>query len=269
MALQNGEVSSEQLLQAQAYVWNHTFAFVNSMSLKCAIQLGIPDVIHKHGKPITLSQLVESIPVDNAKSQRIHRLMRILVHSKFFIEDHSQEEASQTVAPLVLLILDPILTKPWHHMSEWLTTEHHLTQFEAAHGSKFWERAAHEPGMGSLFDEAMCSDSRLVAGVLVRDCKHVFEGVQSLVDVGGGTGTMAKAIASALPGIKCFVLDLPHVVAGLESTDKLSYVGGDMFETIPPADVVLLKVLKSSHLTSCLFLNKTSTSPTPLTRYTQ
>ena len=88
----------------------------------------------------------------------------------------------------------------------------------------------------------MRSDSRLVASVLVRDYKHVFEGIKSLVDVGGGTGTMAKAIVEAVPSIKCIVLDLPHVVAGLEGSSKLSFVGGDMFEAIPPADAVLLKV---------------------------
>ncbi|XP_057793413.1 chavicol O-methyltransferase-like [Salvia miltiorrhiza] len=256
MAFQSGEVSTDELIEAQAYVWNHTFAFVNSVSLKCAIQLGIPDAIHKHGHPITLSQLVESLHADHTKSQCIHRLMRLLVQSKFFTQDTTQEEArywltpasrlllrkaSLTVAPLVLLILDPILTEPWFHMSEWLTNERHLTPFEAAHGSMFWERMAHESGLGSLFEEAMRTDSRLVAHVLVRDYKHVFEGIKTLADVGGGTGTMAKAIVDALPGIKCLVLDLPHVVAGLESTHKLRYVGGDMFEAIPAADAVLLK----------------------------
>lgn len=257
ISLPNGEVSTDELLQAQAHVWNHILTFVSSMSLKCAIQLGIPDAIHRHGKPITLSQLLESIPAHNSKSQCIRRLMRVLVQSKFFVEDGSQEEARYwltpasrillreaplTVAPLVLICLDPILTETWHHMSEWLTDERHLTQFEVAHGSTFWERIAHESDMGSLFHEAMCSDSRLLAHVLVRDYKHVFEGIESLVDVGGGTGTMAKAIIDAMPGIKCIVLDLPHVVAGLENTDKLSYVGGDMFEAIPPANAILLKV---------------------------
>lgn len=260
MALQNGDtsLSTEQLLQAQAHVWNHMYAFTNSMSLKCAIQLGIPDIIHGHGEPITLSRLAESIPIDKAKTQCLHRLMRVLVHSKFFIQDNSDDQEARywltpasrlllkgaplTVAPLVLITLDPILTQPCHYMSEWLTHKDYLTQFEAAHGSLFWERAANEPSMGSLFDAAMRSDSRLVARVLVRDYKHVIEGIGTLVDIGGGTGTMAKAIVDAVPSMKCIVLDLPHVVAGLESTASLSFVGGDMFESIPPADAVLLKV---------------------------
>jgi hypothetical protein len=42
-----GEHATE-LLHAQAHIWNHVFNFINSMSLKSAIELGIPDVIHDH-----------------------------------------------------------------------------------------------------------------------------------------------------------------------------------------------------------------------------
>ena len=55
------EEGSNDLLQAHAHVWNLTFSFISSMSLKCAVQLGIPDIIHNHGQPMTLSQLVESL----------------------------------------------------------------------------------------------------------------------------------------------------------------------------------------------------------------
>ncbi|KAK6158048.1 hypothetical protein DH2020_005362 [Rehmannia glutinosa] len=220
-------LSTEQLLHAQTHIWNHLFSFINSMSLKCAIQLGIPDIIHKHGKPMTLSQLVDALPIVKSKSQYIHRLMR---------------GAPLTVAPLVLLILDPILTKPWHYMSKWLTDENgDVTPFETAYGTTFWEHAGNEPRFNSLFNEGMSSDARLVLNVLLRDWKHVFDGIELLVDVGGGNGTTAKAIIDEIPGMKCVVLELPHVVAGLEGNENLTYVGGDMFETIPPADAVFLK----------------------------
>ncbi|CAN1844028.1 Probable O-methyltransferase 3, partial [Linum perenne] len=85
---------------------------------------------------------------------------------------------------------------------------------------------------------------RLIAGGLVSKCKEVFEGVETIVDVGGGNGIMAVAIAKAFPNIECTVLDLPHVVAAAEeggSVNNLKYVGGNMFEKVPPADAVLLK----------------------------
>ncbi|KAL0456507.1 UNVERIFIED_CONTAM: Trans-resveratrol di-O-methyltransferase [Sesamum latifolium] len=83
----------------------------------------------------------------------------------------------------------------------------------------------------------------MVADVIARDCRHVFEGLNSLVDVGGGTGTLAKAIAEAFPQIHCTVLELAPVIVGLEGTRNLKYVEGDMFKYIPPSDAVLLKLI--------------------------
>ncbi|KAL2328166.1 hypothetical protein Fmac_021593 [Flemingia macrophylla] len=69
----------------------------------------------------------------------------------------------------------------------------------------------------------------------------VFKGLESLVDVGGGTGTTAKVIAKSFPQLKCIVFDLPHVVANLQGTKNFEYVSGDMFEAIPSADCIMLK----------------------------
>lgn len=88
----------------------------------------------------------------------------------------------------------------------------------------------------------MASDTRLTSSALIHKCKDVFEGLNTLVDVGGGTGTLAGAIAKTFPHIECIVFDQPHVVADLKSNGNLKYVGGNMFEAIPPADAVLIKV---------------------------
>ncbi|XP_048232267.1 probable O-methyltransferase 3 [Ricinus communis] len=247
-----------ELLQAQAHIWNHMFNFINSMSLKSAIQLGIPDAIHSHGRPISLSQLIAALPVHPAKARCIPRLMRILVHSGFFanakIKGNDEEEgfvltsASKlllkddplSVTPFLLAMLDPILTEPWHYVSTWFQNDD-ATPFDTAHGMAFWEYAGNEPKLNNFFNEAMASDARLVMRVLIDEYKGVFEGLNSLVDVGGGTGTMAAAIAKAFPQLDCIVFDLPHVVAGLQSSANLKYVGGNMFEGVPPADAILLK----------------------------
>ncbi|KAF2283285.1 hypothetical protein GH714_043648 [Hevea brasiliensis] len=217
-----------ELLQAQAHVWNHIFNFINSMSLKCAIQLGIPDVIHNHGKPITLSQLISSLPVHPAKARCIPRLMRLLVHSGFFAQAKISEDDDQEEGP-------------WHYVSTWFLNDD-PTPFNTAQGRTFWEYAGREPKLNDFFNEAMASDARLVMHVLINECEGAFEGLKSLVDVGGGTGTVAKAIAKAFPQLDCIVFDLPHVVAGLQGTDNLKYVEGNMFEEIPPSDAILLKV---------------------------
>ncbi|KAG5001188.1 hypothetical protein JHK87_022260 [Glycine soja] len=88
----------------------------------------------------------------------------------------------------------------------------------------------------------MASDSQM-SNLALRDCKLVFEGLESIVDVGGGTGTTAKIICEAFPNLKCIVFDRPQVVENLSGSLNLTYVGGDMFKSIPKVDAVLLKVL--------------------------
>ncbi|KAK9131979.1 hypothetical protein Scep_011507 [Stephania cephalantha] len=48
-------------------------------------------------------------------------------------------------------------------------------------------------------------------------------------------------MAEAFPRIKCTVLDLPHVVTSCQGSENLNFVAGDMFQSIPSADVVLIK----------------------------
>ncbi|KAK7260610.1 hypothetical protein RIF29_26807 [Crotalaria pallida] len=258
--MKSGEHDANKLLRAQSQVWNHIFGFINSMSLKCAVDLGIPDVIHNYGKPMPLSQLVASLSINPSKTSCIRRLMRLLIHFGFFSQHNVAEnnwrevEYGLTDASLLLLkdnplsmvpflhaVLGPVYTKPWYHLYTWFENND-LTSFETTHGMMFYDYAVHDPKINHLFNDAMTRDAELVASVLMGKCKEVFDGMESLVDVGGGTGAMAKAIASSFPQLECIVYDLPHVVAGLQgSVDNLKYVGGDMFEAIPPANAILLK----------------------------
>ncbi|CAI0387100.1 unnamed protein product [Linum tenue] len=113
----------------------------------------------------------------------------------------------------------------------------------------FWDAMAREPSLMQTFYGAMSGDSKLVARVLVSDCcKELFRGVGSLVDVGGGTGTMAAAIARAYPDINCTVFELPQVVPDSQDQEafiglpNLQFLGGNMFqENIPHGDALLLK----------------------------
>ncbi|KAB1209856.1 Trans-resveratrol di-O-methyltransferase [Morella rubra] len=145
-----------------------------------------------------------------------------------------------SLTPLLLFVLDPDMTKPWHHLTGWLQSDDPMP-FDTAHGMTVWDYEGRDPKIAHLFQDAMASDTRLVISVVIDKCNEVFEGLGSLVDVGGSSGAMAQAINDAFPNIDCTVLDLPHVVAGLQGRKKLKYVGGDMFEAVPPADAVLLK----------------------------
>ncbi|KAI3818406.1 hypothetical protein L1987_12212 [Smallanthus sonchifolius] len=262
MALQNKELSKNVLL-SQAHIWNHMFSFIKSMSLKCAIELEIPDIIDRHGSPMLLSELVKALAIRQERTQSVYRLMRILVHSGFFVKqsvsttkgcDEEEGEgylltpASRmllkedplSVRPFLLGMLDPIMMDPWQDMSKWFRNDD-ATPIHTTHGRSLWDLGVTDPGLFQLFNEAMANDSRLVMSIVLEQCGGVFQGLDSIVDVGGRSGKVAKAIAEAFPDVSCICFDLPHVVNGLVGSKNLTYVGGDMFEAIPNANAVLIK----------------------------
>ncbi|KAH9649637.1 O-methyltransferase ZRP4 [Citrus sinensis] len=183
--------------------------------------------------------------------------MRLLVHSGCFKKTkvNGQEEAYGLTAASTLLIkdkpyclsptvsvfVDPFFVAPYQSLSSWFKGAE-LTLWETVHGIKFWEFMNQNPGINQRFNEAMASDTEIMTSFVVKaECKQIFEGLGTLVDVGGGNGSFSRIISEAFPGIKCTVLDLPHVVANLPEADNLKYIAGDMFQFIPPADAFLFK----------------------------
>ncbi|XP_077212409.1 trans-resveratrol di-O-methyltransferase-like [Tasmannia lanceolata] len=248
-----------ELLHAQAHVWSHIFSFISSMSLKCAVQLGIPDIVHNHGHPIAFSDLITALPIASNKTACLRRLMRLLVHSGFFTtENNGVEECymltpssrlllkdkKMDLTPFLLMILDPLLQKPWQFLSDWFQEDEPIVApFEMAHGMKLWNYASQYPKLNNFFNKAMASDAQFLMNIVVRECGSIFQGLESLVDVGGGTGMASRVIADAFPNVKCTVFDLPHVVKSSPTCSNVDFIGGDMFESIPPANAILLKIL--------------------------
>ncbi|KAG8480598.1 hypothetical protein CXB51_024781 [Gossypium anomalum] len=189
----NGEDAIEAL-QAQAHIWRHAFNFLLNPNKACDI----------------------------------YRLMRILVHSDFFarqkLDNDAQEEGYVLtnssrillkknpfcITPTLKATMDPIITKPLSFLGTWFQNDDH-TPFSTAYGKTLWDYFTRDPQLKDLINDGLATDSQLVTS-----CKGAFEGLDSLVDVGGGTGTTAKAIADTFPLMECTVFDLPNIVAGLQ-----------------------------------------------------
>ncbi|KAL5726440.1 trans-resveratrol di-O-methyltransferase [Ranunculus cassubicifolius] len=256
MEMANGN-GTEGVYDAQAHVWKYAYNYVTSMSLRCAVQLGIPDIISDHGIPITLSDLAKKLSLPQWKSNHLYRLMRILVHSGFFAigKTHPHEEVKYTltppselllkshmttISPLVLLVTDPAQLTAFGFLSTFFKGTG-KTPMEAAFGTSFYGYCAQHPEFNNVFNDAMASDSKFLMSEVIEECKNIFQGARSLVDVAGGTGTSVKTISEAFPELKCTVLDLPHVVSNMEGNENIEFVAGDMFQSVPRADIVLLK----------------------------
>jgi SAM-dependent methyltransferase len=110
-----------------------------------------------------------------------------------------------------------------------------------------WEEHAADPEKARRFTAAMHSISERPAAGLAEAVD--FSGRRRLLDVGGGSGALSLAIASAWSHIECVIWDLPVVcgiareyAAGAGLANRVTAVPGDMFaEPFPTGfDVILL-----------------------------
>lgn len=83
--------------------------------------------------------------------------------------------------------------------------------------ARFWPYvfgagAAEDPGRAAVYSDLMAETQGLVAADVLRVVD--LRGVRHLMDVGGGTGAFVAAVASAHPGLRLTLVDLPAVVPG-------------------------------------------------------
>ncbi|XP_049412017.1 tabersonine 16-O-methyltransferase-like [Solanum stenotomum] len=253
----SNNICAGELIEAEAQSWDYILSYLRPSCIKCAIELGIPDIHYKNVTPImSLSNLIAALPnLNPSKTTFIPILMRALVDFGLF-NYHQQQGDGYSLTSVGRLLVEndpsnkrlyfilfqhPVLLKIVASMSDWLRDDL-PTAFETAHGKSLWDYCSEEPEFSGVFNDAMASDSRLISNLLISDCcGGVFENLTSLVDVGGGTGTVAMAIAGAFPRLKCIVLDLPHVIGDRKGTENLEFVAGNMFDKIPHANAIFLK----------------------------
>ncbi|CAK9316028.1 unnamed protein product [Citrullus colocynthis] len=204
---------------------------------------------------MTLSQLSSAL---NCSSSLLYRILRFLVHRGIFkeITDENLISYAQTplsrllasssnnsMAPFLLLESNPVMLAPWHGLSARIKGGNGETPFEAAHGKDLWSFAAADPTHNTIFNDAMsCSARVITVPAILENCPEIFEGIGSLVDVGGGNGTSLSMIVKAFPWIKGINFDLPHVISSSQEYIGVQHVGGSMFDSIPKADAALFLV---------------------------
>ncbi|KAE8672022.1 heterodimeric geranylgeranyl pyrophosphate synthase small subunit [Hibiscus syriacus] len=237
--------------------------------VKCAIELGIADAIENHGSPMTLSQLTTTL---GCEPSRLHRIMRFLVHYRIFKEEPVTGDSigfaltplsrilirhgERSMAALILLESSPVMLAPWHGLSAHVLNSGN-SPFEAANGKDVWSYAEVNLSHSKLIDDAMACDAKLAVSAIIEGCPQVFDGIKSVVDVGGGNGTALSMLVKAFPWIHGINFDLPHVVAVAPKVDGIEHVGGDMFERVPEADAAfLMKLLHDWEDEECIKILK-------------
>jgi len=224
--------SEEEELQGQVEAWKFTFAFAESLAVKCVVLLGIPDMIAREGPRATLSldEIVAKLPTESPDAACLFRIMRFLVAKGIFRASKSAREGGAfetrygltpaskwlvkerelSMAPMLLMQNNETTLAPWHHFNECVLEGG--VAFKKANSAEIWSYASDHPDFNNLFNNAMACNARILMKAFLSKYQG-FHSLNSIVDVGGGTGTAVAEIVRAYPSIKGINYDLPHVVS--------------------------------------------------------
>jgi hypothetical protein len=94
-------------------------------------------------------------------------------------------------------------------------------------------------GRGASFDALMAVQVQANAEQLAAH--YDWRSVEQVVDVGGGTGVLLRALLAAHEHLQGTLFDLPQVVASVEPAERLTVVPGNLFDDpLPAADAHIL-----------------------------
>ncbi|KFK42148.1 hypothetical protein AALP_AA2G217400 [Arabis alpina] len=112
--------------------------------------------------------------------------------------------------------------------------------FISAHGMGVFEYTGSDEQLGEIFNQGMTESSTMVMKKVLEVYKG-FENVHTLVDVGGGVGTILGLVTSKYPHIKGINFDLATVLVNASPYPGVQHVEGDMFVEIPKGDAIFMK----------------------------
>ncbi|KAF3432730.1 hypothetical protein FNV43_RR23832 [Rhamnella rubrinervis] len=248
--------------EANYFALQLTCASVMPMVLKSVLELDLLEIIAKAGPGafVSPSDIASQLPTNNPDAPVIlDRMLRLLASCsiftcswrthpdgkverlyglgpvcKFFIKN----EDGVSLAPLCLMNQDKVVMESWYHLKD--TVLEGGIPFNKAYGMNAFHYHGTDPRFNKVFNKAMSDPSTIITKKLLENYKG-FEGLTSLVDVGGGTGAAINTIVSKYPKIKGINFDLPHVIEDAPSYPGVEHIGGDMFVWVPKADAIFIK----------------------------
>jgi hypothetical protein len=113
--------------------------------------------------------------------------------------------------------------------------------FPRVHGSEFWAWFADHPHERAAFDRAMAQGWQ---NRLERLDRAGWRGDELVVDVGGGNGSLLRALLDRHEGLRGIVFDLPETVRNDAAfVDRLTFAEGSFFDAVPRGDAHVLSTI--------------------------
>ena len=222
-----------------------------SRAIYAVAEFGIADLLA--AGPVSTAELSRATQTHEPS---LYRVLRLLAAVGVFTEHEGRRfgltvlgDRLRTGAPAGMrswaLLLEALGgVRPFEHILDTVRTG--KPGAEAALGTGIFGYLAQHPAQAAAFDAAMSERTEAFAPSVAGACD--FAGVRTVVDVGGGKGTLLVEILRRHPHLQGILLDAPAVAARAEAVldaadlgDRCEVLAGDFFEGVPPgADCYIL-----------------------------
>jgi hypothetical protein len=219
-------------------VWNLLRGALGTRAIALVADLGVAEALTDG--PRAVGELAQELGAD---ADTLRRLLRALASDGVFAEDEPgvfrNTEASE------------LLQNGWGsfaHLfgSTWLRAAGELEatgepSFPRAFGAEFWSWLAEHPAERAVFDHAMeMGNEQRAERLAALD----WRGDETVVDVGGGNGSLLAGLLARHPGLRGIVFDLPETTRDEASFgDRCTFVAGSFFDKVPEGDAYILSTI--------------------------
>lgn len=240
---------------APAVMLNLTIGHWVARLIYVAAKLKLADLL-KDG-PRTTAQLATATGV---QAPALYRILRTLASVGVFAETKG---GRFKLTPLAATLRSdvPGSMRAWAIMANekytwdsWMDLLHGVKTgeipFVKAHGVHPFEYLEKHPDDLAVFGESMTSLSATENPAIAAAYK--FSAIRTLVDVGGGHGSLLAAILKANPKLKGVLFDQPSVIARAQKDQHVTAKGiaerctlesGSFFEAVPAGDAYIMKYI--------------------------
>ena len=216
-------------------------SFMLSKAMYVASTLGIADAITGQEKSAK-----EIAAATGTNELALTRLLRYLSHHGVFhavapdMYVHNELSSllisSHPLSTIVKFIGDPVLWTAWEGIS--LSLQTGQPAFEKLHHTTLWEYMQQHPAYDTVFNRAMAGLS-LQAEQLINH--YDFAPFDTIVDVGGGNGTVLRTLLLRFPSLKGMLFEQPtleevassHLAAEPDVQGRYKIMVGDFFQFLP------------------------------------
>lgn len=224
-----------------------------TQSIATAARLGIPDVLASG--PLTADELASKIGANAAATKRLLRMLTGI--GVFAVEggryrltelsERLREDTPGSLKHMFIAETDGVHWRSWEKVADAVRTG--LPRPQAVFGMPAFDYYAKYKDEGEQFGRAMANVSGFVAKSVLD--AYDFSGFHTILDVGGGNGSMVLAILERYPKARGLVCDLSYIegqanerIRAAGMSERARFEVADFFQRVPSgADAHVLKFI--------------------------